>query len=73
MSPETGHVYVAFENFNTADENQWLVVRSTDGGTTWQGPFFVTPAFDVNFLGEARLRDARGRVLADKHAASGSR
>jgi hypothetical protein len=49
VSPETGHVYVAFENFNTPDENQWVVVRSRDGGTTWEGPFFVTPTFDVNF------------------------
>jgi hypothetical protein len=48
VSPTTGHLYVAFENFNTQDENQWLVVRSTGGGATFAGPFFVTPAFDVN-------------------------
>jgi hypothetical protein len=48
VNPHTGHLYVAFENFDTADENQWLVVRSTDGGDTFAGPFFVTPAFDVN-------------------------
>jgi hypothetical protein len=49
VSPHTGHVYVAFENFNTPDENQWLLVRSEDGGATWQGPFFITSDFDVNF------------------------
>ena len=48
VSPSTGHLYVAFENFNTEDENQWLAVRSKDGGATFEGPFFVTPAFDVN-------------------------
>jgi hypothetical protein len=48
VNPHTGHLYVAFENFDTPDENQWLVVRSTDGGSTFAGPFFVTPAFDVN-------------------------
>jgi hypothetical protein len=48
VSPATGHLYVAFENFDTPDENQWLVVRSTDGGATFAGPFWVTPAFDVN-------------------------
>jgi hypothetical protein len=48
VSPTTGHLYVAFENFDTPDENQWLVVRSTDGGSTFAGPFWVTPAFDVN-------------------------
>jgi hypothetical protein len=47
-NPETGHLYVAFENFNTPHENQILVVRSRDGGTTFEGPFFVTSVFDVN-------------------------
>lgn len=51
VSPHTGHLYVAFENFNTPDENQWLVVRSRDGGATFEGPFFVTPVFDVNLRG----------------------
>lgn len=49
VSPETGFLYVAFENFNTPDENQYLVVRSHDGGQTFQGPFHVTPVFDLNF------------------------
>ncbi len=64
--PEHGHVYVAFENFNTPDENQWVVVRSRNGGTTWEGPFFITPSFDVNFRATAGLRGTRGRVLADE-------
>jgi hypothetical protein len=50
VSPETGHLYVAFENFDTEDENQWLVVRSMDGGATFQGPFFVTSAYDNNLV-----------------------
>jgi hypothetical protein len=49
VNPTTGHLYVAFENFNTEDENQYLVVRSTDGGNTFAGPFFVTPDYDVNY------------------------
>jgi hypothetical protein len=53
VSPRTGHIYVTFENFDTPDENQWLVVRSQDGGTTWQGPWFVTSIFDVNFRARA--------------------
>ena len=48
VSPKTGHLYVAFENFDTPDENQWLVVRSTDGGATFAGPFRVTTAYDNN-------------------------
>lgn len=49
VSPTTGHLYVAFENFNTPDENQYLLVRSVDGGATFEGPFFVTPVYDVNY------------------------
>ena len=48
VNPTNGHLWVAFENFNTPDENQILVVRSRDGGATFEGPFFVTPVFDVN-------------------------
>ena len=49
VSPTTGVLYVSYENFNTPDENQWLLSRSNDGGNTFQGPFFVTPVFDVNY------------------------
>jgi hypothetical protein len=49
VHPTTGLLGVAFENFNTPDENQYLFVRSSDGGNTFQGPFFITPVFDVNF------------------------
>lgn len=49
VHPKTGHLGVAFENFNTPGENQYLFVRSRDGGATFQGPFYVTPVFDVNF------------------------
>jgi len=49
VNPVTGFLFVAFENFNTPDENQYLGVRSYDGGTTIQGPFFITPVFDVNY------------------------
>jgi hypothetical protein len=49
VNPTTGELWVAFENFNTPDENQYLVVRSTDGGATFQGPFFVSVVFDVNY------------------------
>ncbi len=47
-----GTLYVAFENFNTAApdfRSQYLVVRSTDGGTTWQGPFKVADLVDGVF------------------------
>ena len=55
VHPRTGLLGVAFENFNTADENQYVFVRSSDGGQTFAGPFFVSPVFDVNYpLGATR-------------------
>ena len=66
VHPKTGLVGVAFENFNTPDENQYLFVRSADGGATWQGPFFVTPVFDVNYPRGATRPDclARGQAAS---------
>ncbi|HJV05005.1 MAG TPA: sialidase family protein [Actinomycetota bacterium] len=49
VHPRTGLLGVAFENFNTPDENQYLFVRSEDGGETFEGPFHITPVFDVNY------------------------
>ncbi len=48
-NPTNGYLYVAWENFNTPDENQYLLVRSKDGGVTFEGPFFITTDFDVNY------------------------
>ncbi len=64
VNPVTGLLGVAFENFNTDDENQYLFVRSRDGGQTFEGPFFVTPVFDVNYPRSGRDRQdcaARGQ------------
>jgi hypothetical protein len=49
VNPTTGHLYVAWLNGNTPDEDQYLMVRSTDGGNTFTGPFFITPIYDLNF------------------------
>src|SRR5204863_2111158 len=65
VNPVTGFLFVAFENFNTPDENQYLGVRSYDGGTTIQGPFFITPVFDVNYPRSGSTRvdcTARGQT-----------
>jgi hypothetical protein len=64
VNPVTGHLWVAFENFNTPDENQYLVVRSNDGGQTWLGPYFVSVVFDVNYPRSGQNRQdctARGQ------------
>jgi hypothetical protein len=48
VDPATGAVYVAFENFNTSSTefNNYLVVRSFDGGQSWEAPFFATEVAD---------------------------
>src|SRR3954471_96816 len=64
VNPTTGEVWVGFENFDTPDENQYLVSRSVDGGQTWQGPFFVSLVFDVNYPRSGQNRQdctARGQ------------
>jgi hypothetical protein len=47
VDPRTGRLYVAFENFNTPGAvNQYLVVRSDDGGQTFSPPVRVTGVVD---------------------------
>ncbi len=41
-----GTVYVAFRNSDTPDENQVLLVRSRDGGETWEGPWKAADVYD---------------------------
>jgi hypothetical protein len=48
VNPTTGQLWVGFINGDTADEDQYLVVTSKDGGSTFQGPFRVDTLYDVN-------------------------
>jgi hypothetical protein len=64
VHPTTGLLGVAFENFNTADEDQYLFVRSRDGGATFEGPFHVSPVFDVNYPRGSTRPDCRARGQA---------
>ncbi|HWR17896.1 MAG TPA: sialidase family protein [Terriglobales bacterium] len=41
-----GTVYVSFENFNTSDQNQAMIVKSTDGGKTWSNPVRIDTLYD---------------------------
>jgi hypothetical protein len=49
VNPKTGHLYVAWLNGNTLDEDQYVMVRSKDGGQTFEGPFFITSIYDLNY------------------------
>jgi hypothetical protein len=64
VHPRTGLLGVAFENFNTPDENQYVFVRSNDGAQTFAGPFHITPVFDVNYPTGATRPDCRARGQA---------
>jgi hypothetical protein len=63
VHPRTGLLGVAFENGNApaGSENQYLFVRSSDGGQTFAGPFHVTPVFDINYPRGATRPDCRAR------------
>jgi hypothetical protein len=73
VNPTTGELWVGFENFNTNDENQYLVVRSNDGGQTFTGPFFVSFIFDVNYPQSGGNRpDCSDRGQADTNVLTNS-
>jgi hypothetical protein len=66
-----GTVYVAFENFDTVAENQFLLVRSTDGGVSFSNPVQVVPAvfddpceYPLNVQGIPTLSNSQFRVNA---------
>jgi hypothetical protein len=61
VHPRTGLLGIAFQNFNAPDESQYLFVRSSNGGETFSGPFFVTPVFDSNYPTGASRMDCRQR------------
>lgn len=66
VHPRTGLLGVGFQNYNTPAENQYLFVRSTDGGQTFEGPHYVSPIYDVNFpLSGFDREDCRQRGLED--------
>ena len=48
VNPSTGQLWVGFINGDTADEDQYLVVTSTDGGQTFSAPSRVDTLYDVN-------------------------
>jgi hypothetical protein len=48
VNPTTGQLWVGFINGDTTDEDQYLVVTSTDGGQTFTGPSRVDTLYDVN-------------------------
>jgi hypothetical protein len=49
VNPTTGQLWVGFINGDTFDEDQYLVVTSTDGGQTFSPPSRVDTLYDVNF------------------------
>ena len=48
VNPTTGQLWVGFINGDTSDEDQYLVVTSTDGGQTFAPPTRVDTLYDVN-------------------------
>jgi len=57
VNPTTGQLWVGFLNGDTEDEDQYLVVTSTDGGQTFSAPSRVDTLYDVN-----EPRGANGRT-----------
>jgi len=73
VHPTNGVVYVAYENFNTPDENQYLVSVSTNGGDTWSTPRFATSVFDANYPRSGGPSATRNRPDCTPRGQSGGR
>jgi len=77
-----GTVYVGFQNFNTPAENQYMVVKSTNGGASFSNPVRVDTISDINLptnvdgrntLTGCQLRwSAPGNIAADPSDATGN-
>jgi hypothetical protein len=61
VNPTTGQLWAGFENGDTEDEDQYLVVTSTDGGNTFSPPTRVDTLYDVN---EPRGSNGRADCVA---------
>jgi hypothetical protein len=61
VNPVTGQLWVGFLNGDTEDEDQYLVVTSTDGGNTFSAPSRVDTIYDVN---EPRSNNGRADCSA---------
>jgi hypothetical protein len=48
VNPSTGQLWVGFINGDTEDEDQYLVVTSTNGGETFSSPSRVDTLYDIN-------------------------
>jgi hypothetical protein len=68
VNPVTGELWVGFLNGDTADEDQYLVVHSTDGGQTFSPPSRVDTIYDVN-----EPRSNNGRTDCSARGQSGGR
>src|SRR4051794_6353095 len=68
VNPTTGELWVGFENGNTEDEDQYLVVHSTDGGQTFSPPSRVDTIYDVN-----EPRGVNGRTDCTARGQGGTR
>ena len=68
VNPTTGQLWVGFINGDTADEDQYLVVTSTDGGVTFSPPVRVDTLYDVN-----EPRGVNGRTDCNARGQGGTR
>jgi hypothetical protein len=68
VNPTTGQLWVGFINGDTFDEDQYLVVTSTDGGQNFSPPSRVDTLYDVN-----EPRGVNGRADCNARGQSSTR
>jgi hypothetical protein len=72
VSPRTGELYVTYTRFGFDNSTPLEMVRSKDGGRTWEGPFVIVPNLDDTFNQATQivevLRPAGRRLIVVWHS-----
>lgn len=69
VSQATGELYVTYTRFGFDGSTPIEMVRSKDGGATWEGPFVIVPNLDDTFNQATQITQTpTGRLIVTWHA-----
>jgi hypothetical protein len=69
VSQTTGELYLTYTRFGWDGSTPLEMVKSTDGGATWQGPFVIVPNLDDTFNQATNITQTpTGRLVVTWHS-----
>jgi hypothetical protein len=69
VSQQTGELYVTYTRFGFDGSTPLEMVKSTDGGATWQGPFVIVPNLNDTFNQATNITQTpTGRLIVTWHS-----